>query len=144
MLQNTTDRKYYFDIKGEIVPNEVAMAAKLLDDHVLTVDCHNYCDDDGGIAGKTLTLFLQCNDVFAWACADSEAVTLDELPDLFKLYMDNPDCGEIQWICIKRNQKPQLPVIDWLKAYNGWTEQLDKLPDNMYDLMRQRQFNIKQ
>lgn len=137
------DTKYWYEIDGKRIADETAMATKLLGDDVLFISDNPYADHKGVLQGKTLTLFVNCSDVFAWAYSDCEPITLDELPVLFDLYEKNPDCGAMQWVCIKRDQQPQLPVIDWLKSHNGWTQELDNLPKNKYDLFCQRQFNIK-
>ena len=139
LFTETVKRQYFFDINGEIVPNETDILAKLLDDGVLF--CNNFTiisdrknsDDKPEIIGKTITLFVNCNDVFAWGFADSEDVVETDLKSLFELHMQNPKCGSTQWVCIKRNEKPQRPVIKWMKENNGWNETLEALPNNKYD-----------
>ena len=132
------ERKYWYEIQGKRIPDESAMVTKLLDENVLTLGCDIVVENNNSTKHKTLTLFVNCNDVFSWGCCDAEPVTFEELVNLFELYEKNPECGPTQWVCIKRNEQPQLPVVDWLKAHNGWTPELDNLPKNNYDKLFQR------
>ena len=130
------DSKYWFDINGSLVADHEAMAAHFLEENILFVNSRRYiCDEEKEELSKdeTLVLFLNCNDVFAWGCADAECVSYNELPELFKLYEANKDCGCIQWVCIKRNEKPQAPIIKYMKEKNGWNDVMESLPENKYD-----------
>jgi len=132
-----THSKYWFDIDGKLVPDEEAMVAHLLEENILFVNSRRYVSDEKTnelSKNETLVLFLNCGDVFAWAYADAEDVSYDELPELFKMYEANPDCGPTQWVCIKRNQKPQTPIVKWMKEKNGWNDTLEKLPENRYEM----------
>lgn len=127
-------REYYFDIDGKKVPNEESMLARLLDDDVLFCNSRKYlCADDKTVRDETIVLFILANDVFVWGCADAEDITTEELPQLFDLHVANPKCGSIQWCCIKRNEKPQEPIVEYLKENGGWNETLESLPENRYD-----------
>lgn len=133
-----TESKYWFDIDGKKVPDHEAMVAHLLEENVLFVNGRRYVSNEKTnelSKNETLVLFLNCNDVFAWACADAEDVSYDELPELFRLYEVNSYCGPTQWVCVKRNQKPQKLIIDWLKLKNGWNEVMEALPENRYDAL---------
>jgi hypothetical protein len=129
----TDKREYWFDLDGKKEPNEEAMLAKLLDDGVLFCNSRKYLDMDGSVKEETIVLFVLFNDTFAWACADAESITTAELPELFRMYEANPLCASTQWVCLKRNEKPQAPMVKWLKEQNAWTEALEALPDNQYD-----------
>lgn len=130
----SSDRQYYFDINGKQEIDEEAAIAQLLDDGVLFANGRDYLNEDGSKGGRTIVLFVNCSDVFAWGCADAEDVTYDELPDLFKQHMETPKgYGSIRWCCIKRNEKPQAPMIQLMKKNGVWDEVLEKLPDNRYD-----------
>ncbi len=39
----------------------------------------------------------------------------------------------MKWICIKRNQKPQKPIVDSMKRLGVWDETMEVLPLNKYD-----------
>ena len=125
------ERTYWYD---EEDPNHKAMIAKLLDDDVLFCNSRKYiCDYRKGLQPETIILMVNCNDVFAWGSADAEEISLAELPELFKMHEDDPKCGSTKWACLKRNEKPQKPMIDWLKEHNAWTDELEKLPENKAD-----------
>lgn len=131
----TVERCYWVYIDGKKIPAASAMVAKLLDEDVLFVNSRPYANENGVLCGKTLTLYLNCSDVFAWAYSDAIDITLDELPHLFELYEQNPLCGPIVWACKKRSEKPQRSIIQWLKLKGGWNDELENLPDNKYDLL---------
>ena len=80
------ESKYWFDINGEKEPDHEAMAAHLLEENILFVSSRKYVIEDTISKNETLILHLNCNDVFAWAYADGEDVSYNELPELFKMY----------------------------------------------------------
>ena len=138
-----TESKYWFDIDGKKVPDHEAMVAHLLEENVLFLSSHKYvCGENDDLISKTETLILHlnCSDVFAWAFSDGEDVSYDELPELFALYESNPKCGTIQWVCMKRNQKPQAPMVKYMKENNGWNEVMEALPENKYDAYCKEKF----
>jgi hypothetical protein len=127
------ERDYYVDIDGEKVPNEEAMAAWLLDNNYLFLNSRKFIEEYGGketIQPETLVLFLNCNDVFAWACADACEVTFSDLPRLFNMIRVDEKHGGTKFACIKRNLQPQKPLKDMMIKDGSWTEELDKLPHN--------------
>lgn len=137
-MNDKTESKYWFDIDGKKVPDHEAMVAHLLEENVLFVNARRYVSNEKTnelSKNETLVLFLNCNDVFAWGCADAEDVSYSELPELFKLYEADDKCGTIQWVCIKRNQKPQAPIVKYMKENNGWNEVMEALPENRYDAL---------
>ena len=82
---------------------------------------------------QELSLAVNCNDIFAWGCADAEDLPRDQLENLWKEYLADPKTGYIKWCCKQRNEKPQKPVVDWMKEEGTWTNDLYKLPENHYD-----------
>ncbi len=80
--------------------------------------------------GKTIVLFVNCSDVFAWGCADSEDVTTAELEDLYRHWKTDPIWGIAKWCCFKRNQKPQKPVEEAMKRVGSWDDKLENLGKN--------------
>jgi hypothetical protein len=79
--------------------------------------------------GETIVLFVNCNDLFWWACADSENVTLDEVPELYMAWKKDKSWGISKWCCKKRNMMPQLPIREDMKKEGVWEEWMDKLQD---------------
>lgn len=84
-------------------------------------------------------LFVACNDVFAWGCADGEALSEDQIKPLFLAWHKDNGCGPAIWACKFRKEKPQAPVAKMLKERGLWDEELEALPENRYDAaMRER------
>jgi len=138
IIKEEIDREYWFD-ENKTEPNEEAMISKLLDDLILFPNTRKYICISGAPKKDTIVLFVNCNDVFAWGCGDAEPITLDEIVDLFRLYELNPHCAVVQWVCVKRNEKPQAPIIKFLKEKNRWNDILENLPENQYDkLMKEK------
>ena len=141
-INETVERTYWYDIFGKTVPDEQAIVAKLLDEDVLMTSCHTIASDEGVLEGRTITLLVNCSDVFAWGCADCEPITLDELPNLFTLHTNNPKCGSIQWACLKRKMRPQAPIEKYLRENNGWNSEIEALQENRYDKYLREKHNI--
>lgn len=59
-----------------------------------------------------ITVHVNCNDVFAWGCADAEDITFSELEDLYNMYKKDNSWGAAAWCIKKRKQMPQKPVQD--------------------------------
>lgn len=60
-----------------------------------------------------ITMYVNCNDLFYWACSDCEYVEIYEVPDLIKALDDSPKNGELLWVCRKRNMRPQKPYYKY-------------------------------
>ena len=121
------EREYYLDYTnkdGDKVhdPIEKAMIAKLLDDEVIYI---NEFQD-------RVCLYVNCNDVFVWACADGEPIGILDIPVLFEYCEKDPKFGPIKWVCKKRNEKPQDPIVEWMKKEGCWTDEMESLPPNLY------------
>jgi hypothetical protein len=102
------------------------MVAKLLDEQVLFVGWdQNFLE--------TITLYVNCSDVFAWGGADAEPVKSSELPELFEMHDDDPIYGSTKWVCKKRNMQPQFPLIEKMKEYDKWDAQMEALPKNRFN-----------
>ena len=61
--------------------------------------------------------FVNCNDIFAWACSDAEPLHYEDIQSLYHMYLKDRTWGSAKWCCIKRNQKPQGPVIDLMHRW---------------------------
>jgi hypothetical protein len=77
---------------------------------------------------KTIQLQLNCNDLWFWACADSEPITLEDLPKLYKEFKKDKKWGADKFICIKKNLAPQKPIREAMKVDGSWDESLELLP----------------
>lgn len=77
---------------------------------VLTSTAFDNCDDvwwrvDGEYA--PVTMLINCNDLFYWACADAEIVTDKNIDVLEQSYKDSQDYGGILFCCRVRGMRPQ-------------------------------------
>ena len=88
---------------------------------------------------KTVCLFVNCNDLFAWACADAEHFKHHEIPELYRAW-ESGSWGVERWCCIRRNQKPQKPAEKIMREKGMWDDVMDALPDNTQDVEVQGQF----
>lgn len=66
------------------------------------------------VAGSpTPSLYINCNDLFVWACADAEEILLEEIPGLQECLKLSPRFGELLWCARKRKTKPQKPYYEF-------------------------------
>jgi hypothetical protein len=115
--------------------------AELLKAGVLFSNSRNYSrEHDGKSEGHTIVLFVLCNDVFAWACADAEDLPLNEVENLYKLWKAEGHNGATKWCCFRWNEKPQKPVADLMKQDGVWDEKMEALPDNHYDKIMEEKY----
>lgn len=72
---------------------------------------------DGAYA--PITFFVNCNDVFAWGCADCEQLTEETLPALAQAYQDSDKVGAELFCSRVRKERPQgafyayIPEEEW-------------------------------
>lgn len=78
----------------------------------------------------SIQLFLLCNDLFMWGCSDAEEIKYDELGIIYKMHMEDRVWGTDKYVCIKRNLKPQKPVIKNMKKDGSWDNIMESLSDN--------------
>lgn len=88
--------------------------------------------DDDDTPQETTIIFINCNDVFAWACAEGEPATDDDIEKLYEELKKDQGWGSVIWVCKKRNQKPQIPVEEDMKKSGSWTEEMESLRPNDY------------
>ena len=81
---------------------ELALAA-LLANQVIFLHTHHWMEDWPEDAKKTTALCVNCDNVFAWACSDTENITIDELQGLYDLWVKDRAWGSAIWCSIKRN-----------------------------------------
>jgi hypothetical protein len=67
-----------------------------------------------------VSLHVNCNDVFAWGCADSEDITSTEIHDLYKMWRRDPSWGPAVWCMMKRKLMPQKPVEKMIRDAKIW------------------------
>lgn len=129
-----------------------AMALLLLD-NVCNTDSRRYLEVDWGPRDDwevgqdpTTVIFVNANDVFAWAVSDCVEVTSgdevhqdddgegkNELYELLKEHLADRRWGSIKWICKKRNMGPQSPIVRDMIKDGAWTPDMQSLPHNPTD-----------
>lgn len=136
------ESKAFFDIGGKEYCNESFCLSRLLADEVLFCNERDYLEiefisDEKGVikgsrpgkevGGSTTLLYVNCNDIFAWGCADAEDLPTSEIGNLYKMHIADPSWGSAKWCCIRRNTKPQDPVIKYMKEAGVWDEKMEAL-----------------
>lgn len=127
---------YEYDGKRCLIEN-VALAELLRADVLFCNTRQYHCPMSNKLQEDTIVLFVNCNDVFAWGCADAEAIKSgdeagDELYELYRMWETDPQWGATKWVCQKRNQRPQDPIRDDMKKAGAWDAAMESLPDNRY------------
>ena len=96
-------------------------------------------------AAKNITaLFVNCSDIFAWGCSDSEDILHEEFDTLYEYYTKDPNWGCAIWCMTKRKGMPQKSVYDTIMKEGIWN--LDKmkiLEPNYYDKVCKEQAELR-
>lgn len=76
---------------------------------VLTATTHNNSDLfwKTNLEHHSITFFINCNDVFYWACSDVVEITEDNIEIFEQSYKDYEEYGGILFCCRVRNMRPQ-------------------------------------
>lgn len=127
---------YEFDGKEECDEEVLSI---LLHEGILFCNSREFIDPWSQEKESTVVLFVLCNDLFAWGCADAESFTTTDILPLYKHYLTHKTWGSAKWCCIKRNEKPQRPVEKLMREAGVWDEVMESLPPNHYDKMRANQ-----
>lgn len=128
------DHSVYFRYRkssGEektVFVHESALAILLMED-IVFANSRKFVHYDGGeLEPETVVLFVNCNDLFFWGCADAENVTYSEIQPLFEAFRADGHRGVERWCCLKRGMRPQLPIAEWWRVEGFWDEALEALP----------------
>lgn len=110
-----------------------AVALLLAEDIVcILAPCQKHKDEDEAAP----TLWVNCSDLFYWACADAEPLPPvgfggDLEAPLWDLYdrvrRDGPH-GASVWCCLRRGMRPQTPIERNWRRDLLWTDELEALP----------------
>ncbi len=122
-------------VNGEESYDEDLAIATLLKESILFCNGRNHSCEISGVKyeGNTTVLFVNCNDIFAWGCADAEDLPYKEIINLYKFWRKDRKWGAAKWCCKIRNQQPQAPVKKDMIKEGSWDEPMEKLPENYYD-----------
>lgn len=79
---------------------------------------------------STTVLYVLCNDLFYWGTADAESLPNDEIGNLYKMHVDpaNKGYGAEKWCCFRRKLRPQVPIVERMKAEGVWDAAMEALP----------------
>lgn len=80
-----------------------------------------------------VSLFILCNDTFAWGCADGEMFEYKDIERIYRLHKKHPGLAGDIYAIQQRKEKPQKPVELMLKNHNAWYDEFDTFEENYYD-----------
>ena len=132
LFDKVTFEDFCCDHKDAYLDEEIL--AYLLFKGIVFVNSRKYVniDDNQTVMPSTTIIFVNCNDIWAWGCADAEEVTKKELPVLCRMYMGDKRWGVLKWACRKRGMRPQFPIRRDMKELGVWSEMMESLEPN-YD-----------
>lgn len=67
-----------------------------------------------------ISVHVNCNDIFAWGCSDSEDLPKKGIESLYRMWWKDPEWGAAAWCIIQREQMPQKPVEDAIRKAGVW------------------------
>jgi hypothetical protein len=123
----------------KVFVEEAALAHLLLND-VVFLNSHWWRDDAPKDMQEVISVNVICNDVFAWGCADAEALPHDEIENLYRMWIADTTWGAAKWCAIRRKQQPQKPVIAAMKKAGAWDDAMEALAPNTMDREVKAQF----
>jgi hypothetical protein len=113
--------------------DESAMLGHLLLNEVVWCRDAGYVLNAGTLheykASGTIVL-VNVSDVFMWGCADAEDLSHEDIEPLFLMWDKDGFFGVVRWVCKKRNEKPQWPIVRDMRKKGCWDEEMQSLPDN--------------
>ena len=128
------EREIFYDVdlhggKTEHCCDEDNALAVLLADGVCFSGGGNpfFKTEDKDCEARTCVRVL-CNDLFYWACADCEELPVAEIGNLYRMHKENPKYGSDKWCCLRRNLRPQVPIVENMKKDGFWDAELEALP----------------
>jgi hypothetical protein len=113
-------RKYPDKPEVEEVFEEAPALALLLINEVVHLNSHHWMDSWPKDARATIYMGVDCSDVFAWGCSDSEDATHADIESVYRHWLKDPTWGGAVWSMIKRRQMPQRPVEKRIRDAGIW------------------------
>lgn len=112
----------YFDVEEAI--------SQLLQDGVLFANSRKYlCPFSKELQRETIVLFVNANDVFAWASADGVEIKLEEVRALYDAHIANEIWGSTMWCAKKDDLKPQWLMAKDMIEQGAWDEEMEALSE---------------
>lgn len=109
---------------------EAILAYLFLNNHVFALDIPRKDGD------YTAGIFMNANDVFAYASSDLEPITVNsylkpndesEVLQLYKYIKADPKFGWLKWLCLKRGEQPINPLKNQMIEAGSWSEDMENL-----------------
>lgn len=94
--------------------------ALLLANEVVHLNTNHWRSDWPRDARETVYLGVDCSDVFAWGCSDSESAVHKDIEDVYRHWLKDPRWGPAVWCMIRRGQMPQRPVEKRIREAGIW------------------------
>jgi hypothetical protein len=116
----------------QVFESERALA-HLLMNHVIAINSNWWRDDAPEDIRNSIAVFVNCNDIFAWGCADAEDLPHNEVEKLYRMWQKDPAWGAAIWCIQQRNQQPQRPVAERIRQAGIWDLDSMGLKPNGYD-----------
>lgn len=107
--------------------------AVLLAEDVVFINEYHWKNEWPEEARKVIAVACNCNDVFAWGCADAEQVNHEDLEALYRAWLSDERWGPTKWCIRRRNQKPQGPVEKLMREAGVWDAEMDAIGENTMD-----------
>lgn len=105
------------DMVADLLRAEVAFVAAM--DRAMITD---------GRKDLPVAIYVRASDTFAYACADAELLTLDQVPPLYALFRKDPGYGHVAWLVHRRKERPLMQIEEKLKARGLWDAEMEALP----------------
>lgn len=121
------------DGKHEMVFETEGALALFLINGVVFLNSNWYQKDWPEDAQKRTSVLVNCNDIFAWACADAEPLPYSQIETLYRMFRKDPAEGAAVWCCIQRKEMPQAPVAKDIRKAGIWDLDSLNLVPNHYD-----------
>lgn len=99
--------------------DEKALALLLINE-VIFLNDHWWEEEWPEKAQKISSINVNCNDIFAWGCADAEELPYKEIENLYRMWRKDPLWGPAVWCMLQRNEMPQKPVEKIIKEAGIW------------------------
>jgi len=112
-----------------VFEKDKALAHLLLND-VVFVNNHWWKKDLPEKFKESISVNVNCSDVFAWACADAEELPKKEIETLYRMWRKDPVWGPSVWCMIQRKKMPQPPVEMVIRELGIWDLDTLKLAPN--------------
>lgn len=126
------DDSVFYTVNGKEHCDTAKALSEMLAGGVLFANGRDYFEG-AEKGGNTVVLYVLCNDLFVWGCADGEDLPYAEIGPLYKAWKADPKWGVDKWCCHHRNEQPQGPVITRMKNDGSWDDAMEALPQNTTD-----------